>query len=437
MFFSCISALLLSLPKQFSVDDVIDNNPELHWAERMSDQKQRDHLVQTQKLEALGMFVGGIAHDFNNILSIIEGYTSIAVKQLKEGTLTPEQLQKILASTKRGAGLTRQLLAFGRQKVALPEKMDLSRSLRQEMVLLKPLMGETVQVFMTLPEEPVWIEAGEDQITQIILNLCLNARDAMPEGGEVAVMCMESLARNVPQRLRGKNLSGRFVRITVMDSGSGIAPEALPKIFDPFFTTKDQGRGTGLGLSVVYGIVDQLGGAIEVESKIGEGSSFDVYLPQVAPPLQASAASSKNRSTSLAGKTILVAEDEPELRDVLVHMFDGMEMTVLTSANGNQALLTQEDYEGPIDFLLTDVVMPEMDGVRLGELFHAVRPDTNVIYMSGYPFMDGRKNIQVPENAPFIAKPLHEERIRQILERALERRNERIGVNGGDTHGRA
>ena len=395
----------------------------------MKDDLDSGRSVQLKKLEALGQFAGGIAHDFNNILSIIEGHTHIAVKQLNQGTLTPEQLQKILKSTQRGAGLTRQLLSFGRQKVDVEEKTNLAEALRQQHVLLRPLLGETIQLFMTVPEETVWLNATPDQLTQITLNLALNARDAMPDGGELAIMCMACQKKNIPQALRAKYPDTSFIRLSIVDSGTGIPPEILPRIFDPFFTTKDAGKGTGLGLSVVYGVVEQLKGFIEVSSVPGEGTSFDIYLPLTSPPADSVIAKkSLAASEGLAGKTILIAEDEPELRDLLSEMFKDMKMEVLTAGNGNQALVVQDDYDGDIDFLLTDVVMPGMDGVKLSEMFRSVRPDSSIVFMSGYPFMDGRKDILVPEGEPFISKPLQEDKIRQILERALQRRKERLGA---------
>jgi two-component system cell cycle sensor histidine kinase/response regulator CckA len=245
----------------------------------MSNNSEASRLAQRQKLEALGQFAGGIAHDFNNILSIIEGYTHIAARQLKDGTLTPEQLHKILLSTQRGAGLTRQLLSFGRQKIATEEKTDLVDALRQIHVLLRPLLGESVELLMTAPEEPVWINASQDLLTQIILNLAINARDAMPGGGQLGIICMLCQQRNLPSILRDKYAGVSFVHLSVIDGGAGIPPDILPRIFDPFFTTKDIGKGTGLGLSVVYGVVDQLKGVIEVSSVVGEGTSFDIYLP--------------------------------------------------------------------------------------------------------------------------------------------------------------
>jgi len=404
-----------------------------------------DRNAQIQKLESLGQFAGGIAHDFNNILSIIEGYTHMSLKRLKEGTLTEEYLEKILKSTQRGAGLTRQLLSFGRLKIDVEEKINLAEEIKGQHVLLHPLLGESIKLFMTTPEEAIWISASSDQLTQVVLNLAINARDAMPDGGELAIIFMPCQKRHIPVQLKKHFPKTDFIRLSIVDSGEGMPREVLEKIFDPFFTTKDQGQGTGLGLSVVYGIIDQLNGSIEVSSVPNDGTSFDIYLPITSPPegtldipspciskvpVGVSEPIMKTLPLStdnLSGKTILVAEDEAELREILVQMFKDLGMEVLDANNGNNALVVQDDYEGDIDFLLTDVVMPEMDGVKLGEMFKSVRPEANIVYMSGYPFMDGRKDIKVPKEAPFISKPIQEDKVKNVLERALQRRRERLG----------
>ena len=382
-----------------------------------------------QKLEALGQLAGGIAHDFNNILSIIEGYTEIALKHLREGTLTPDQLERIRLSTARGAGLTRQLLAFGRQKIGIIDSMDLSAAVRDACILLHPLFGEKIKLNISVPQTPLWVEAGEDHVTQIILNLAINARDALPMGGDVSVTCMSCGAGSLPPAVQEKDAGYGFIRLSVVDNGTGISPHIIPRIFDPFFTTKPRGQGTGMGLAVVYGIVDQLGGIIDVRTQAGGGTAMHVYLPAAAAPSLAAMSSDADILPSLRGRTILVAEDEPELRDVLGIMLEGFEMKVMTASNGNHALELQQSFGGEIDFLLTDVVMPEMDGVELAEVFAKRRPDTNVIYMSGYPFLKEDRDMHVPDTASFISKPLQEDTVRQVLERALQRRDERL-LNG-------
>lgn len=390
-------------------------------------------IEQARKLESLGAFAGGIAHDFNNILSIIDGYANIALKQLHDGSLSADTIEKIIMAADRGAGLTRQLLAFGRQKVSMDDKIDIGLVLSQQDILLRPLLGDAIKLYMPRPETPLWIDASTDQFTQIILNLALNARDAMAGKGELAVVALPCDRKKIPASLKKKYPDADFIRLSVIDNGVGIAPDILPRIFDPFFTTKGMGSGTGLGLSVVYGIVEQLKGGIEVESEKGRGTAFEVYLPLAKGPRLSPEPSGKLRRSDLEGKTIMVAEDEKMLRDVLTVMLSDMNMKVITAVNGNDALAMQAAYGGNIDFLLTDVVMPEMDGVRLGELFSKARPDSNVVYMSGYPFQDGDASFVVPTDHSFIPKPLREEKIRQILERALERKQDRLQGDADET----
>ncbi len=399
---------------------------------------------QGNKLESLGRFAGGVAHDFNNVLSIIEGHTSIALLQLEENRLEPEQLKKVLRATQRGAGLTRQLLSFGRMKVDVEKKINLANILKEMNALLNPIIGKSIKLFLTVPDEAVWVNASEDQLTQIILNLVLNARDAMPEGGELIVMFTPCQIRHVPKKLRKKNPGKSFIRLSVADSGEGISKKVLSKIFDPFFTTKEQGQGTGLGLSVVYGLVDQLNGSIEVSSLEEGGTSFDIFLPEVSPPAEISSLeqvdisglNSDNvvtnviptpKKTTLSGKTILVVEDESELREILSDTFEAQGMKVMKAADGNEALVVQDEYDGKIDFLLTDVVMPDIDGLKLSKLFRNVRPDSDIVYMSGYPFGGDDKNVSLPDDVNFISKPFEEGKLQQILEEALRRRKERLG----------
>lgn len=386
--------------------------------------------LHAQKLEALGHLAGGIAHDFNNILSIIEGHTELALKQLHTGSLAPEQLERIRAATARGAGLTRQLLAFGRQKVGVLERLDAGKALSGIRLLIQPLFGAAVRADFSLPAAPLWVEAGEDHLAQIVLNLALNARDALPAGGEVLISCMACGEGALPPPLRARPQRRGYLRLSVTDNGIGIPPHVLLHIFEPFYSTKERGRGTGMGLAVVYGIVEQLGGLIDVRSHVGEGTAVHVYLPlaEAESTPQTLDESWRREAGALRGRTVMLAEDEPELRDILGLMLEGFEMKVIRASNGNEAFALQHDFAGEIDFLLTDVVMPEMDGIALAEVFAARRPATNVVYMSGYPFLGAEKGLRVPDTASFISKPIQEDTVRQVLERALERRALREGL---------
>lgn len=401
---------------------------------------------QHQKLEALGKFAGEIAHDFNNILSIVSGYTGSAIRKLDKDELKEDDLRKILKAVENGAALTNKLLTFGKVEAGAEEKINLAEALKEVHLLLRPALGNTVKLYMTLPDYPIWVEISKNQITQILLNLAVNARDAMPDGGDLSVVFTSCQDKHVPNFLKKRNPDDEFVRINVTDTGKGISQDAFDKIFDPFFTTKETPEGAGLGLSIVYGIVNHLGGGIEVSSKEGYGSCFSVYIPISEPPKWQNVDTTDisglakgdehtnvrintlDKEKSLKDKTILIAEDEPELRSLLADMFEHMDMRVLSAENGSDALSVQNEYKDEIDFLLTDVVMPEMDGVKLGELFHDVRPDSEVIYMSGYPFRGERKkNVKIPDDAIFIDKPIEENSIKAVLKRAMERKRERLG----------
>lgn len=396
-----------------------------------------DHPVppplQPHKLEALGHFAGGIAHDFNNILSVIEGYATRGIRQAPAGEGAVEALHKILQSTERGAGLTRQLLAFARQNLDLMASVDVTTELARIEILLAPLLGENINLSLPRHTGQLYAQISPDRLTQIILNLAINARDAMEGRGHLRIgLDAVDLARLTPAiqaRLRGRTC----IHISVTDDGCGMTSDEIAHIFEPFFTTKRgrSGTGTGLGLSVVYGIVEQAGGAIAVKSQPGKGACFDVYLPQGEPPQDMMLTATPKKGASLAGRTIILAEDEPELRDVLSLMLQDMEMKVLPAANGNEALRLQDVYEGEIDFLLTDIVMPGINGVQLSDLFIRERPDTNVILMSGYPFLQPGQSLPVPQDADFLPKPFRSDKIRQILERALSRKADRLAALDG------
>lgn len=402
--------------------------------------KPRTADLHLQKLEALGHFAGGIAHDFNNILSIVEGYTSRALHEMENGTLSPDLLRKILLATERGASLTRQLLAFARQGVDLNDTLSLTDGLQQQAVLLRPLLGESIVLGLPQVEEPVYLRITADQFTQVMLNLAINARDAMSGQGHLMIAARQVAASEVPAILRHRVRETAYLRISVGDNGHGIPAHILPHIFDPFFTTKSRAAdgkgngGTGLGLSVVYGIVDQIGGIVDVQSVVGQGTTFDLYLPLArAPELSFVDSNSAGHALNeLSGKTIMLAEDEPELRDVLTLVLSDLNMKVLPAANANEAMRLQADYAGEIDFLLTDIVMPGMDGLKLSDLFAVERPHTNVVLMSGYPFLDSGGALNIPAGADFVAKPFREDKIKSILERALVRKAERESMRRSD-----
>lgn len=390
----------------------------------LGDESDTEQVDQSQKLESLGKLAGGIAHDFNNILSIVEGYANIALKHLREGRLEEAQLLKIIEASKRGAGLTRQLLAFSRQKIQMEQTSDLSDLVRQNAVILKPQLGDNIKFSFVALEGIFFVDCASDSMTQILLNLASNARDAMPDGGTFTVLIENCVQADLPPRLAERYPGRDFIRMMVEDTGTGMEESVKERIFEPFYTTKEQDKGTGLGLSVVYGLIEQMRGMIEVSSKPGFGTRFDLYLPlsKNRPDIATPAVRIQDAGTSLKGRTVLLAEDEGDLRHVLTDMLEDIGLHVLPASSGNDALVQQEDHAGRIDFLVTDVMMPGMNGAKLAEMFLSLRPETEVIFISGYPFLNTGGDFGLPVDAPCLSKPFHGTDLALALQGTLCRR---------------
>ncbi len=361
---------------------------------------------QAQRLESLGQLAGGVAHDFNNILSIIDGYARMAKKTVQGNEEALGHLDRIAQSVQRGSALTTQLLTFGRHKVLKDTVVDLGQLVLDQEALIRPLMDASVVMTINAGEN-IMVDVAPDNICQILLNVCINSRDAMPDGGTLLVEV-------------GRENSRAFLRI--IDTGTGMPPEVKAKMFDPFFTTKDQGKGTGLGLSMVYGLVKDMNGDIEVVTKQGSGTALTIYLPLSAhKPTSHEMSEDENGNIHLEGFTAMIAEDEPDLLHLVSGMLEEMGAKVLKASNGNEALAMQEDYDGNIDFLLTDVVMPELNGVKLAELFEAVRPDSKVMFMSGYPTKGQMARVALPEDAFFMPKPVDYKKLGSVLKSMVAR----------------
>lgn len=365
---------------------------------------------QAQRLEALGQLAGGVAHDFNNILSIIDGYARIARKKVDPESEAFGYMEHIGKAVQRGSALTSQLLTFGRHKVMKEKVFDLGALAIDQEPLLRPLMDASIALSINA-EEQVFVEVAPDNICQILLNVCINSRDAMPNGGNLIIEC-------------ARTDDGR-AKLQIIDTGCGMPPEVIAKMFDPFFTTKDQGKGTGLGLSMVYGLVKDMKGEITVSSKPGEGTVLTIFLPlSDKKPNVHEMIEDTDGNIQLKGFTALVAEDEPDLLDLVSGMIEEMGATVLKASNGNEALMIQEDYDGEIDFLLTDVVMPELNGVRLAEMFEACRPDSKILFMSGYPANGQMARVPVPEGAYLMPKPVDFDKLSALVKSMLKGQNE-------------
>jgi PAS domain S-box-containing protein len=338
-------------------------------------------LLQAQKMEAVGRLAGGMAHDFNNLLGVIVGYGELLMRDASEPQR--KKLEQVLKAAERGAGLTRQLLAFSRRQVVDPRVLDLNTLLADLQKMLGRLIGEDVDLALVPGPELGPVKADPGHLEQVVMNLCVNARDAMPDGGllrvETANVELDAgyAARHEPMP------AGRYVMLAVSDTGCGIPKELLDRVFEPFFTTKEPGKGTGLGLATVYGIVKQAGGYIWVYSEVGQGTTFKIYLPRVDAPTDLAA--QREAAPPLGGsETILLVEDEVSLRAITRDILAEHGYRVLDAEGGAEAIAIAREHLGPIHLLVTDVVMPGINGRVLAESVKSLRPDSRVLYISGY-----------------------------------------------------
>jgi len=345
--------------------------------------ESRQQLLQAQKMEAVGRLAGGVAHDFNNVLTIIKSVTQMLLMDAGEESPIGDDLREIEAAANRGASLTRQLLAFSRKQVLQPIVLDLNGVVREMDRMLRRLIGEDVDLSTHLDTSLRPTRADPGQMEQILVNLVVNARDAMPEGGEIRIETRNLRAPAPGHSLPGFVRRGEYVLLTVRDTGTGMDEETRERIWEPFFTTKEQGKGTGIGLSTVYGIIEQTGGHIWVESEPGRGSAFHVLLPSAEAEGE-EAPSRAVRGTLGGSETLLLVEDEDPVRSTLKRLLVRGGYTVLEAASGPEALHLAGHHSGPIHLLITDVVMPGMNGAELAEEMARLRPDTPVLFMSGY-----------------------------------------------------
>jgi PAS domain S-box-containing protein len=341
-----------------------------------------DQLRQAQKMEAIGRLAGGVAHDFNNLLAAIMGHGELLMRRLDPMHPQHRHAEAIQKAATRGALLTRQLLAFSRKEVLTPRVLDLHLVVAEMEEMLRRLIGEHIELIIVLGDRPVQVRADRGQLEQVIMNLAVNARDAMAHGGvltvEVGTIQADELAPP------GTPRSGPCVTIAVTDTGCGMDAMTAARIFEPFFTTKEQGKGTGLGLSTVYGIVEQSGGVVELESTPGRGSTFTVVLPRLEEGAGSARPEAAAPMSVRGSETVLLAEDEPAVRAVAREALEDHGYRVLEAANGVEALQIARDHAGPVHLLVTDMVMPQMGGRELAHRMGAVRPTTRVLFMSGY-----------------------------------------------------
>jgi two-component system cell cycle sensor histidine kinase/response regulator CckA len=410
--------------EEMTITPITDETGDIaHFAAIKRDISERialeNSLHGARKMEALGQLAGGVAHDFNNLLGVIRGHGELLAGRLGPSDPGREKLEQILKASDRAAKLTRQLLAFGRRQVLEPRVVDLNAVVVETERLLRRLVGEDIAVVISLGADLGRVRVDPTQIDQVLLNLAANARDAMPQGGRFTIGTSNVEVSEAECRTRAGTQLGRFVRLRVSDTGMGMDEATRSRIFEPFFTTKEVGKGTGLGLASVYGIVKQSGGYVWVDSAPGKGSSFDIHLPSVEADLEPHEAAPPPPAPRTPA-TILLVEDEASLRDIAKELLEASGYTVIAAANGAEALsLAEHHATGPIQLLLTDVMMPGMSGPTLAQRIRARRPDVDVLYMSGYSHEAVEKEGLLEPGTRLLAKPFSLSTLVRSVEEAL------------------
>jgi len=427
---SALGLLCLSAPEprpwsDHEVETLVDVALALDNALRKDalDQARRDaeqRLIQSQRMEAIGRLAGGVAHDFNNLLTVINSYARFIIEELKEGDPIRADAGAIEQAGNRAAALTRQLLAFSRKQVLQPEVLSLNEIVTGLEGMLRRVLREDIDLVVSLAAEPGRVKADPGQLEQVLMNLVVNARDAMPLGGALTI---ETLGVHLDEEYaatHGTAKAGPHVLLSVSDNGMGMDKETRERIFEPFFTTKAQGEGTGLGLATVYGIVKQSGGNIWVYSEVGRGTTFKIYLPRVDAPATQPRRPKTSRVRISGAETVLLVEDEDGVREVTRRILAAAGYTVVTAASGPEALAICEGDPRKIHLVLTDVVMPQMSGRVFAERLASLMPGIKVVYMSGYTDNAIVHHGVLDEGMEFIAKPFNAadltQKVREVLD---------------------
>lgn len=385
--------------------------------------KLEEQMRQAQKMEAIGKLAGGVAHDFNNILAVIQMQAGLLQESPELPPKQRELAGEIIKASERAANLTCQLLLFSRRQVFQAREHDLNEIVTNIIKMLQRVLGEDIQLQFKWAMDRLFIHADAGMVDQILMNLAVNARDAMPNGGQLTIRTSamsldEAAAAKIPQAR-----AGSFACLTVSDTGCGISPENLPRVFEPFFTTKEVGKGTGLGLATVFGIVQEHKGSITVESEIGRGTTFRIYFPRIEKPSAAESGPVALPPPSMCSgnETILLVEDDRALRISVESTLTHLRYRVLTASNGVDALELWRRHRDEIRLLLTDLVMPRgMNGRELALKMLAEKPDLKVLYTSGYATDVANANLQLQEGVNFLQKPYPPQRLSETLRRALD-----------------
>ena len=395
----------------------------------ITERKELEHqLRQSQKMEAIGQLAGGIAHDFNNLLVAILGNAELLEGELDGQEDLQEFAEQIHEAADRAAALTRQLLAFSRKQILQPKVFDLNAAVEDLRAFLSRLIGENLRLVTRLHGNEVKVKVDPGKLDQVVVNLVTNARDAMPEGGEILIETVELTIGKEGDEVTLDLPPGRYARLTVRDTGTGMSEETVKKAFDPFFTTKDVGAGTGLGLSTAYGIVKQSRGDMSLRSEVGRGTEIQVFLPVVEEQIDRAVSRREEGDVPVGdGETILVVEDEPAVSTLVARVLSQHGYRILMAENGREALERYREHDGEVDLLLTDVVMPELGGPELVEALHAAGAEPRVIFASGY--LDGaRARLEsLDPDAVILKKPFSPgtllRRVREMLDRGVPRQS--------------
>jgi two-component system, cell cycle sensor histidine kinase and response regulator CckA len=377
-------------------------------------------LRQAQKMEAVGQLAGGVAHDFNNILLGIQGYAELARDAAADPAAVREHLEEVLAASERGGALVRQLLAFSRREALVPVVMDLNAVIRGLVRLVGRLIGEHISLRVDLGPDLPGVTADPRQIEQAIVNLCVNSRDAMPDGGMITIRTDHAALDAAFAASNPWAAPGSYVRVSLADEGTGMSPEVMDHLFEPFFTTKRPDRGTGIGLATVYGIVKQHGGLIHCESAPGAGTRFFIFFPVSSEEVPAPAPAQPAPQPAGGRETLLVAEDDPMVRGLVARILGRAGYTVLTAADGAEALVVFAERGAEVALALVDVVMPGMNGQTLARALRERRPGLPVLFSSGYDFRLLDESLEAGEKLTIVHKPYHPQELLRVVRQALD-----------------
>ena len=392
--------------------------------------QMEDELRQTQRMEVIGQLAGGIAHDFNNLLTVIVGYTDLMRAELEEGNPIRKDLDEVEKAARSAASLTQQLLAFGRRQMLQPVVLDLNHVVGKVESMLRPLIGETIELETILDPTLGGVLVDPGQIDQVLMNLVVNARDAMPEGGTITIATANVVLDSEFARRHVGAVPGRYVSLTIRDAGCGMTPDVLARVFEPFFTTKGPGKGTGLGLSTVFGLVKQSGGYITIESTPGVGTTVTTYLPTVDDPVESAAAGPRSMQTLEGTETILLVEDETGVRNLMQKVLERYGYTVLPARDAGDAIAIEDSYRGAIHLLVSDMIMPGLSGSDLAQRIVRRRPAIKVLFVSGYASREAIDLGVINQKVSFLQKPF---RPGTLARKVRERLDGHVGQPGRES----